>query len=115
MRRNRLRERLNADEPSLGTHLHCSWPGMVELVGQSKMFDYVEFVGEYAPYDLYELENIGRAVELFEMSSMMKVEQMKQKVLMIPIVLQVIFIIIQLVLQYQQDLVYQQLQNHKHL
>ncbi|MEE2737951.1 MAG: aldolase/citrate lyase family protein [Planctomycetota bacterium] len=75
MRRNRLRERLNADEPSLGTHLHCSWPGMVELVGQSKMFDYVEFVGEYAPYDLYELENIGRAVELFEMSSMMKVEQ----------------------------------------
>ncbi len=40
------------------------------------MFDYVEFVGEYAPYDLYALENLGRAVDLFEhMSSMMKIEQ----------------------------------------
>ena len=40
------------------------------------MFDYVEFVGEYAPYDLYALENIGRAVDLFDhMSSMMKIEQ----------------------------------------
>ena len=37
--------------------------------------DYVEFVGEYAPYDLYALENLGRAVDLFEhMSSMMKIE-----------------------------------------
>lgn len=25
----------------------------------------VEFVGEYAPYDMYALENIARAVELF--------------------------------------------------
>ena len=40
------------------------------------MFDYVEFVGEYAPYDLYALENMGRAVDLFDhMSSMMKIEQ----------------------------------------
>ena len=40
------------------------------------MFDYIEFVGEYAPYDLYALENIGRAVDLFDhMSAMMKVEQ----------------------------------------
>ena len=40
------------------------------------MFDYVEFVGEYAPYDLYALENLGRAVDLFDhMSAMMKIEQ----------------------------------------
>jgi 2-keto-3-deoxy-L-rhamnonate aldolase RhmA len=76
MRRNRLRELLNADQPSLGTHLHSSWPSIVELVGHSGMFDYIEFVGEYAPYDLYALENIGRAVDLFDhMSSMMKIEQ----------------------------------------
>ena len=38
--------------------------------------DYVEFVGEYAPYDMYALENISRAVELFpHMSAMMKVAQ----------------------------------------
>ena len=29
------------------------------------MFDYVEFVAEYAPYDLYALENLGRAIDLF--------------------------------------------------
>ena len=76
MRKNRLRELLNADQPSLGTHLHSSWPSIVELVGHSGMFDYVEFVGEYAPYDLYALENLGRAVDLFDhMSAMMKIEQ----------------------------------------
>lgn len=76
MRRNRLRELLNADQPSLGTHLHISWPSIVELVGHTAMFDYVEFVGEYAPYDLYALENLGRAVDLFDhMSAMMKIEQ----------------------------------------
>ena len=76
MRRNRLRELLKADQPSLGTHIHSSWPTIIELVGHSRMFDYVEFVGEYAPYDLYALDNIGRAVELFpHLSAMMKIEQ----------------------------------------
>jgi 4-hydroxy-2-oxoheptanedioate aldolase len=76
MRRNRLRELLNAGEPSLGTHLLISWPSIVELVGHSGVFDYVEFVGEYAPYDLYALENLGRAVDLFDhLSAMMKIEQ----------------------------------------
>jgi 4-hydroxy-2-oxoheptanedioate aldolase len=76
MRRNRLRELLKADQPSIGTHIHSSWPTITELVGHSRMFDYVEFVAEYAPYDLYALENIGRAVDLFpHMSAMMKIEQ----------------------------------------
>src|SRR5947209_4011199 len=76
MRRNRLRELLKADQPTLGTHLHSSWPSIIELVGHSGMFDYVEFVGEYAPYDLYALENLGRAVDLFpHLSAMMKFEQ----------------------------------------
>lgn len=76
MRRNRLRELLDADLPSLGTHIMSSWPSVVELAGYSGMFDYVEFVGEYAPYDLYALDNLGRAVDLFDhMSSMMKIEQ----------------------------------------
>lgn len=76
MRANRLRELLNAGQPSLGTHLHNVWPGITELVGQSGAFDYVEFVGEYAPYDLFSLDNLGRAVAIFpHMSGMMKVEQ----------------------------------------
>jgi 4-hydroxy-2-oxoheptanedioate aldolase len=76
MQPNKLRQLLNENKPSLGTHIHSSWPSVVELVGHSGMFDYIEFVGEYAPYDLYALENIGRAIDLFpNMSGMMKIEQ----------------------------------------
>jgi 4-hydroxy-2-oxoheptanedioate aldolase len=39
------------------------------------MFDYVEFVAEYAPFDLYALDNFCRAVELFDMSAMIKIDQ----------------------------------------
>jgi 4-hydroxy-2-oxoheptanedioate aldolase len=76
MRRNRLRELLRAGQPTLGTHLLSCWPTLVELVGQSGMFDYVEFVGEYAPYDLHDLDNLGRAVALFDhLSAMIKIDQ----------------------------------------
>ena len=76
MRPNRLRELLRAGSPTLGTHLAISWPSIVELVGHSGMFDYVEFVAEYAPYDLYALENLGRAIDLFpHMTGMTKIEQ----------------------------------------
>ena len=76
MRPNRLRELLNEGKPTLGTHIHSPWPSVIEMVGQSGMFDYVEYVSEYAPYDLHTFEHIARAVELFDhMSSMIKVEQ----------------------------------------
>ena len=76
MRPNRLRERLRAGRPTLGTHIHSAWPAVVELAGHAGCFDYVEFVGEYAPYDLFALENLARAVNTFDhMSAMFKVEQ----------------------------------------
>jgi len=75
-RKNVLRELLQAGKPTLGTHVHVTWPGIVEVIGYSGGIDYVEFVGEYAPYDLYALENFGRAVDLFDhMSSMIKIDQ----------------------------------------
>ena len=40
------------------------------------MFDYIEFSGEYAPYDHATLENMGRAIELFDhLGGMIKIEQ----------------------------------------
>jgi 4-hydroxy-2-oxoheptanedioate aldolase len=84
MKENRLRELISAGEPSLGTHLHISWPSVTELVGHAGAFDYVEFVGEYAPYDLYALENLGRAIDVFpHMSGMMKIEQEPRRYLAI--------------------------------
>ena len=75
-KRNVLRELLDQDKPSIGMHVHSIWPGMVEVIGLAGAMDYIEFSGEYAPYDLMSLENFGRAVDLFpNMTSMMKIEQ----------------------------------------
>ena len=76
MKKNRLRELLNEGKSTLGTHVITPWPGMVEVIGQSGAFDYIEYVGEYSPFSLDLLDNLGRAIELFpDMSSMMKVEE----------------------------------------
>ena len=76
IKRNVLREKLDAGQPTIGTHVHVLWPGLVEVIGYSESMDYIEFQGEYAPYDLSSLENFGRAVDLFpHLSSMMKIEQ----------------------------------------
>ncbi len=75
MRKNKLRELLNADQPTIGTHLHTTSPIMVEVVGNTGVFDYVEYTAEYSAFDLYALDNFCRAVELFDMGAMIKVDQ----------------------------------------
>lgn len=75
MRRNRLRELLNEEKPTLETAMIIPWPGVVEIIGNTKIFDYVEISGEYMSWNLHDLDNISRAVELYNMSSMMKVDQ----------------------------------------
>lgn len=62
-------------EPTIGTRILITWPGIVELIGYTGMFDYVEFTSEYAPYDLYDFDNLARASELVGISSMIKVDQ----------------------------------------
>ena len=75
MRHNRLRALLTAGEPSLGTHLLSTWPTLVELVGQAGNYDYVELTAEYSPFDMHDLDNLGRALELKDLCGMIKVEQ----------------------------------------
>ena len=81
MRPNKLRELLNAGKPTIGTHIHSTWPSVTEVVGHTGMFDYIEFVSEYAPFDLYALENVCRAAELHNLSSMIKVDQQPRRFL----------------------------------
>src|SRR5437764_475164 len=64
MRENRLRTLLREGKPTLGTRVQSVWPTISELVGRSQNFDYVEFLAEYAPNDLYALDNLARAIEL---------------------------------------------------
>ena len=76
MKSNRLRELLNEGKPTVGTHVISPWPRIVEVIGHTNTFDYVEYVGEYSTFDMEQLENFGRAIDLFpNMSSMIKVEE----------------------------------------
>jgi 2-keto-3-deoxy-L-rhamnonate aldolase RhmA len=75
MRHNRLRALLNANQPSIGTHLLSIWPTLVELVGDAGNYDYVEFTAEYSPFTMHDLDNLGRALELKNLGGMIKVEQ----------------------------------------
>jgi 4-hydroxy-2-oxoheptanedioate aldolase len=76
IRKNHLRELLRAGKPSLGTHLLSSWPTITEIVGQTGVWDYIEFVAEYTPWTMYDLDNLGRAIELFpDFTGMIKIEQ----------------------------------------
>src|SRR5919202_3691913 len=79
MRENRLRTLLSEGKPTLGTRVQSSWPTITEIVGRSQYFDYVEFLAEYAPYDLYALDNLARAVELSpNFTGMIKMERSAQ-------------------------------------
>lgn len=75
MRPNRLRRLLAEGRPSIGTHVHATWPTVVEVVGHTRRFDYVEFSGEYAPYDLHGLDDFCRAAELHDLGAMIKLDQ----------------------------------------
>jgi len=74
MKENKLRRLLNEGKPTLSTRLWSPWPFYTEVVGDCGHYDYVEFVAEYAPFDQYDLENIARAAELYNMGSMIKVD-----------------------------------------
>lgn len=74
MKHNRLRALLNDNRPTLGTRIESTWPLMTEIVGSTGLYDYIEFVAEYAPYIQSDLENIARAAELHGLSSMIKVD-----------------------------------------
>jgi len=74
MRVNKLRNLLKENKPSIATHIHTTWPSVVEAIGHTHMFDYVEFVAEYGPYDLHDLDNLCRAAELYDLGMMIKVD-----------------------------------------
>lgn len=75
MRKNRFRELIAAGQPTLGTHLLSSWPTLIELVGHTGQYDYIEFSAEYAPFTMHDLDNLGRALELANLAGMIKIEQ----------------------------------------
>ncbi len=74
MRPNILRQKLQQGAPTLGTHVQSIWPSLIEAIGHTGHYDYVEFIAEYAPFDLHDLDNLGRAGDLYNLSMMIKVD-----------------------------------------
>ncbi len=74
MRKNVLRECLQSGKPTLSTRIQSVWPTMVEIIGQTGLFDYVELLAEYAPYTIHDLENFCRAAELYDMGAIIKID-----------------------------------------
>lgn len=74
LKENKLRMLLNNNESTVATRIWSTWPTMTEACASTGNFDYIEFVAEYAPYDLLQLENLARACELHSISSMIKVD-----------------------------------------
>ena len=72
---NILRQKLESGEPTLSTHIHSVWPSVIEALGHTGLYDYVEFVAEYGPSDLHDLDNMCRAAELYNLGSMIKIDQ----------------------------------------
>ncbi|MEW6751381.1 MAG: aldolase/citrate lyase family protein [Candidatus Latescibacterota bacterium] len=75
MRPNKLRQLLDQKAPSLGTRIHSAWPSVIETAAHAGVFDYVEFVAEYAPFTLHDLDHMARAGEVHGLSLMIKVDE----------------------------------------
>jgi len=71
---NKIRSLLAAGRPTVATRLWSTWPTAVEAMAVTGNFDYFEFVAEYVPYSLADLENMVRAAELHGIGSMIKVD-----------------------------------------
>lgn len=71
---NHMRDLLNENQPTVNTRIWSLWPTVVEAAASTGNFDYFEFVAEYVPYTLPQLENFARTCELYGVGSMIKVD-----------------------------------------
>lgn len=78
MKPNRIREKLDAGEPTIGTRVHSPWPAVIEAIGHTGLYDYVEYVGEYGTFDNHDLDNLCRAAELYDLGMMFKIDRANQ-------------------------------------
>ena len=69
---NQLREKLETKDTLIATRIDFTWPHLIEIIGKTQSYDYVEFLAEYAPFDHYDLENMARAAELHNLSLIIK-------------------------------------------
>jgi 4-hydroxy-2-oxoheptanedioate aldolase len=75
VRKNKLRELFDQGKPAIAAGVHIPWPAVIELIGFSGLYDYIEFRGEYTSWHLHDLDNLARATDVVGAGSMFKVEK----------------------------------------
>lgn len=74
MTENKLREILRGGGSSICTRISSRWGLITELAAYGGCYDYIEYLAEYAPLQVEDLENLARACELHGMGSILKVD-----------------------------------------
>ncbi len=75
---NKLRKKLDAGAPTLGTHVLFTDPDIVEIIGDTGLFDYAEFAAEYTVLDMPNLYHLARAAQCGNLALMIKPDQESQ-------------------------------------
>ncbi len=74
MKENKLRRLLTEGKGSVATRILSPSPTIFEEAAATGIFDYLEFLAEYSPYDLDLLANIARTCELYDTGTLIKVD-----------------------------------------
>ncbi len=75
---NTFREALDKGLPTMGTHFLFAEPDIPEMIGDTGLFDYAEFVGEYSTFDMSLLYHLARAAQCGNLPLMIKLDQEAQ-------------------------------------
>ena len=75
---NTLRDKLDAGEPTIGTHILFNDPDIAEIVGDTGFFDYAEFAAEYSTLEMNNLYHMARAAQCGNLPLMIKPDQESQ-------------------------------------
>ena len=72
---NTLHAKLAAGRPTIGTHFLFADPDIPEIIGDTGLFDYGEFVAEYSVLDMGLLYHLVRAGQCGNLPLMIKLDQ----------------------------------------
>lgn len=71
---NKIHDCIQRGQKTIGTRVISTKPYIVEIIGGTGHYDYVEFLAEYSTFSQDDLENLARAAELYGMGTMIKVD-----------------------------------------
>ncbi|WFR67986.1 aldolase/citrate lyase family protein [Curtobacterium flaccumfaciens] len=74
MRSNPIRSKFSAGDPTIATRVLLPEPAVTEAIGQTGLYDYVEFLAEYNAFTLHDLDGLARAAELYGLGTMIKLD-----------------------------------------